>query len=119
MIDLDTSYTWTEADGHQTTVTPKVTDRTGAKGRVVSVRGLAPLLADRIDAITDPGERGHTLTVLSGAVIALRAEPKEFPGGVPTHTRMDGKVATTYVGTPALPADVVLDLAEQLHTQLI
>lgn len=119
MINLDVSYTWTEADGYERTVTPKVSDRTGRKGRVVSVKGLAPLLADRINAITDPGDRGHTLTVLSGAIIALRPDATDFAGGVQVFTRRDGRVSTTYTGTPDLPVDVVLDLAEQLHTQLI
>lgn len=119
MIDLNVSCTWTEADGYKRTVTPKVSDRTSPTGRVVSVRGLAPLLADRIDAITDAGNRVHTLTVLSGAVIALREEPKRFPGGITIHTRQDGRISTTYVGTPHLPVETVLDLAEQLRTQLI
>lgn len=118
-IDLTATYTWTEADGYERTVTPKVSDRTRSEGRVVSVRGLAPLLADYLDAITDPGDRGHTLTVLSGAVIALREQPKDFAGGVTVHTRMGGRISTTYVGTKDLPVEVVLDLAEQLYAQLI
>lgn len=119
MIDLNVTYTWTEADGYERTVTPKVSDRTGKRGRVVSVKGLAPLLADRIDAIADPGDRGHTLTVLSGAIIALRPDATDFAGGVQVFNRRDGRVSTTYTGTPHLPVDVVLDLAEQLHAQLI
>ncbi|MGP4027296.1 helix-turn-helix domain-containing protein [Actinomadura sp. 3N407] len=119
MIDLTGTFTWTEADGYERTVTPKVRDRARPDGRVVSISGLAPLLADRIDAIADDGDRGHALTVLSGAVIALREEPRKFAAGVTVHTRMDGRVSTTYVGTPDLPVDVVLDLAEQLHAQLV
>ena len=116
-ITLNGSYTWTEADGYETTVTTKVRDRTWADGRVVSISGLAPLLADRIDAITDAGDRGHTLTVLAGAVIALREEPAQFSSII--HARMGGRVATTYVGTTDLPVDVVLDLGERLYGQLI
>lgn len=119
MIDLTATYTWTEADGYENVVTTKVRDRDMATGRVVSVSGLAPLLADRIDAITDDGDRGHTLTVLTGAVIALREEPATFAGGVEVGTRMDGRVSTTYTGTADLPLDVVLDLGERLHGQLI
>lgn len=123
MIDLDASYTWTTWTGtrsEEITITPKVSDRTTVRGRIVSIKGLAPLLADHINAITDDGDRGHTLTVLSGATIALRdQEPDGFAAGVTIHTRMGGRVATTYTGTPDLPVDVVLDLGERLHAQLI
>lgn len=119
MINLDVSYTWTEADGTQTTVTPTIRDRVRPEGRIVTIIGLAPLLADHIDAIPDPGDRGHTLTVLSGATIGLADHPRQFATGMTIHTRMDGRVATSYVGTPHLPVDVVLDLGERLYRQLI
>lgn len=118
-IRIDGSYTWTEADGHVTTVTTKVRDRIRPEGRVVSVSGLAPLLADRIDAIADPGDRGHTLTVLAGAVIALTKHPREFTTGMVIHNRSGGRVSTTYEGTADLPVSVVLDLGEQLHKQVL
>lgn len=120
MVDLTATYTWTEPDGHQTTVAPKVRDKTRPDGRVVSVSGLAPLLADHLDAITDDGDRVHTLMTLAGAVIALREEPAKFASGVvKIHARMDGRVSTTYAGTAHLTVDQVLDLGERLHSQLI
>lgn len=118
MIDLTTTYTWTEADGYENTVTPKVSDRVRPTGRIVSVSGLAPLLASELDAIPE-ADRGHTLTVLTGAVIALREEPAGFAGGVQISSRLDGRVSTTYTGTPDLPVETVLDLGERLHAQLI
>lgn len=118
-IDLNATYTWTEPDGYQTAVTPKIRDRIRPTGRIVSISGLAPLLADHIDAITNDDDRIHALTILAGAVIALREDPESYAGGVPIHTRMDGRVSTTYVGAPGLPVDVVLDLGERLHAQLI
>lgn len=119
MINLNGTYTWTEADDHQTTVTTKVRDKQRPEGRVITVRGLAPLLADVIDAIEDEGDRVHTLTVLSGAVITLRDHPAEFAAGVTIHARDGGRIATTYTGTRHLAVDQVLDLAEALHAQLI
>jgi len=119
MIHLNGTYTWTEADGHQTTVTTKVRDKQSPEGRIITIRGLAPMLADVIDAIDDEGDRVHTLTVLSGAVITLRDHPTQFAAGVTIHTRDEGRIATTYTGTRHLPVDVVLDLAEALHAQLI
>lgn len=119
MIDLTATYTWTEPGGDVTAVTPKVRDRARATGRVVSISGLAPLLAAELDAIADEGARVHTLMTLSGAVIALREQPTAFAAGVPIGTRMDGRVSTTYTGTPDLTVDQVLDLGERLHAQLI
>lgn len=117
MIDLTATYTWTDPGCGAKTTTVKVADRTRRTGRVISVRGLAPLLAEQIDAIADEGDRVHTLIVLEGAVIALREDGSDRAGR--PGTAMDGRVHTSYVGTRHLPLETVLALGERLHAQLM
>jgi hypothetical protein len=118
MIDLTATYTYTPAGFPEPlTVTPTVKRRTSADGeRLTIIRGLAPLLADRIDAIADPGDRGHALTVLANASIVICDQAR--PGLADAHVREDGRLATTYAGTRSLPVEAVLDLAEQLRAAL-
>ncbi|MFC8723785.1 hypothetical protein [Streptomyces bacillaris] len=98
------------------TVTTRVRTREQDGMTITSVRGLAPLLADRIEAITDEGDRLHTLMQLSGARITISDTERDL--GTLVASRDGGRLATTYGGTSDLPTDVVLDLAEQIRTQL-
>lgn len=118
-LDLTATYTYGRPHGAgaaPTTITPKVRDRVRDGERVISVRGLAPLLADRIDAIADEGDRLHTLEALYSASITISDQPGEFDSLIAT--RDEGRLATTYQGTADLTRDDVLDLAERLRTQL-
>lgn len=124
-LDLTASYSytvdWGNGDGPETeTITPKVKARTRNGVTLTSITGLAPLLADRIDAIAELGDRLHTLTVLQGATVGFTDEEEgqgEFAGGGVT-SRDNGRLRTTYAGTRDLPIDVVLDLGERLRAQL-
>lgn len=116
-LDLTATYTVTyPGDTTPTVITPTVRTRDRDGVQITTVRRLAPLLAGRIDRITDEGDRLHTLTVLASAVIAIR--PDSDPDGDTGQTRDHGRLATTYPGTRDLPVSVVLDLAEQLRTTL-
>lgn len=116
-LDLTATYTVTyPGDTTPTVITPVVRTRDRDGVQITTVRRLAPLLAGRIDRITDEGDRLHTLTVLAAAVIAIR--PDSDPDGDTGQTRDHGRLATTYPGTRDLPVSVVLDLAEQLRTTL-
>ncbi|MFJ8677287.1 hypothetical protein [Streptomyces sp. NPDC093589] len=116
-IDLSATYTISDGPSAGTVVTPKVRTRERNGHTVTIIRGLAPLLADRIDAIADLGNRLHALEVLASACIVFSDEEGEFyTGGI--SSRDNGRLRTTYAGTPDLPVDVVLDLGEQLRTQL-
>lgn len=118
-VDLTTTYTYTPVGGRgPVTITPKIKTRTSADGdQLTSIRHIIPLLADRIDAITDEGDRLHTLEVLSGASIVLCPTPRDIDGGLVT-TRDEGRIATTYAGTRHISIDDVLDLGEQIRTHL-
>lgn len=97
----------------------KIRNRNGVT--ITSVRDFAPLLADKIDAITDEGDRLHTLTVLARSVIAIRDQAMEDDerGTLGYETFSDyGRLATTYAGTPDLPIETVLELAAQIRATL-
>lgn len=120
MLDLDATYTYTHdlGDGPEAfTITPKIHVRERSGAVITSIGGLHALLADRIDAITDLGDRLHTITVLGGARIVI-SDTALKPGMLSISSRDDGRIRTTYTGTRDLPVDAVLDLAEQLRTQL-
>jgi hypothetical protein len=117
VLDLTATYTITEGPRAGTTITPKVRTRVRDGYTVTTVRGLAPLLADRIDAITDLGDRLHTLEVLMGAGITITDETGDFFTDM-ISARDNGRLATQYAGTRDLPVDAVLDLAEQICATL-
>jgi hypothetical protein len=121
-VDLTATYTVTYPGWDTPSViTPKLRTRTRDGVQVTTVRGLAPLLASRIDAIADEGERLHALTALSSAVIAIRSEADEVAreGAYGYTTYRDyGRLSTNYQGTGQLPVSVVLDLAERLRAAL-
>lgn len=117
-MDLEATYTYTPVGGRTRTITPKIRTRTTADGEIItSIRHIIPLLADKIDAITDEGDRAHTLEILSGASITLSDTAGEFFDR-DISTRDSGRIATTYVGTKHVTTDDVLDLAEAIRTHL-
>lgn len=108
-------------DTQPTAITPKIRIRERDGVRITTIRDLAPLLADLTDGITDQGDRGHTLEVLAGAVIAIRdrADETDEAGTLGYTTYRDyGRLSTTYHGTRDLPVSAVLDLADRLRTTL-
>ncbi|HEY5834918.1 hypothetical protein [Streptomyces sp.] len=117
-VNLNATYTYTPAgETRPGTISPRIKTRTTRSGiTLTSIDRIAPLLADRIDAIEDEGDRLHTLTVLEGARIVIADQPR--PGFDPATVRDEGRLATTYRGTRDLPISVVLDLAEQIRTAL-
>ncbi|MFD3908830.1 hypothetical protein ACFXOL_21040 [Streptomyces californicus] len=120
MIDLNGTYTYATPDFPEpsTTVTTRVRTRQRDGMTITTVRGLAPLLLDHINAITDEGDRRHTLELLWGSVIAISDTERPDLGPTPAATRQGGRISTTYTGTRALPAAVVLDLAARIRDQL-
>ncbi|WP_326681685.1 hypothetical protein [Streptomyces sp. NBC_01237] len=117
MIDLTATYTITDGPEAGTVINAKVRTRERDGATITSVRGIAALLADRIDAIADPGDRFHTLAHLGGATIAISDTDTQVTTNM-ISSRDNGRIRTTYQGTRALPVDVVLDLAEQIREQL-
>lgn len=99
----------------------RITTRQRAGMTITSIAQIAPLLADRTNAITDEGNRLHTLVVLGTARIYLRSIGDENTAtgkDAASSWREFGQVATDYIGTPDLPVSAVLDLAEQIRTAL-
>lgn len=114
-LDLTSAYTYTDPwNGLPVTITPDI--RTRARTGITTIKGLAPLLAEHLDAITDEGDRLHALMVLERSAITISAEPRDLMR--PHCTRDAGRIATTYDGAKGLPVDVVLDLGERLRGQL-
>jgi hypothetical protein len=120
VIDLTATYTFTHAgDTEPTTITPTVKRRTTSDGAsLITVSGLAPLFADRFDAISDDGDRIHALTVFRSARIVISDTYDADWDGDP-QAREGGQLRTTYRGGAAgITVDDVLGLAAQLRTQL-
>ncbi|MFE7665607.1 hypothetical protein [Streptomyces celluloflavus] len=104
-----------------TTIAPAIKHRTARTTgeHLTTVTGLAPLLAGHIDAITDEGNRLHTLVVLHSARIVLSdRETDDWPATGLVKVRHGGRLRTDYPGTPHLPVSAVLDVAEQLYAQM-
>lgn len=118
-LDLNASYTYATPGFPEPTetVTTRVNTRERNGMTITSIRGLAPLLTDRIEAIADEGNRLHTLMELSTARIVISDTVRDDLGSL-VATRDSGRLSTTYTGTRDLPVPVVLDLAEQIRTQL-
>lgn len=119
-IDLSASYTWTPAGASEAvTLTPAVNTRVKPGGTFTTVRNLAPLLADQINAIQDESARLHTLTVLSGAQIVFCDTPEDGEPLISGVTFLDrGQVRIQYQGTSDLTVQTVADLAFKLRAQL-
>ncbi|MEV4784048.1 helix-turn-helix domain-containing protein [Streptomyces tuirus] len=120
VIDLTAVYTATLIPGEPpTTITPVVKRRsTPHAGNTISVSGLAPLFADRFDAITNEGDRAAALTIFRSARIVISDVHDADWDGDP-QAREGGQLRTTYRGGVArITVEDVLDLAAQLRTQL-
>ncbi|MFE2563094.1 helix-turn-helix domain-containing protein [Streptomyces mirabilis] len=120
MIDLTATYTITLiADQGPITITPTVKRRTTPHaGNIIRISGIVPLLADRIDTITDFGDRAHAVTVLQNASIVI-TDTYNAAWDREAGARDGGQLRTTYRGEiPQVSIDDILDLAAQLRTQL-
>lgn len=122
VIDLTATYTTHDLrTGALVTITPTVKTRTRGGATITTIRGLAPLLADKIDAITDEAQRLHTVQALHTASITISDHADETSAegtdGI-TAWRDHGRLLTGYQGTSSLPIEAVLDLAENLRTHL-
>jgi hypothetical protein len=120
MIDLNATYTAALIPGEApTTITPTVKRRsTPHAGNIIKVTGLAALFADRFNAIADFGDRLHALTVFQTAQIVISDQYDASWDGAP-QARESGQLRTTYRGgIPSITVDDILDIAEQIRTQL-
>lgn len=117
VINLNATYTYTPVgDTEPITLTPIIKTRTTREGlTLTTIRRLAPLLAATIDAITDEKARNHTLTVLAGASLAISDQPRPHDN---ITDRDEGRISTSYFGTRDLTVSTVLDLGEQIRTDL-
>lgn len=119
VIDLTATYTGILIPGEdQRTFTTQVKERTTPDGeRLISVRGLIPLFADQLDAITDEGDRIHALNVLHGKSIVI-SDQYDADWDNAREAREGGQLRTTYRGgVPGITVADVLDLAAHLRTQ--
>jgi hypothetical protein len=118
-IDLNATYTANLPGEGLATITPVVKRRsTPHAGNIIKVSGLAPIFADRFDAITDEGDRMHALTVFQRATIVI-SDQHDADWDSDPQAREGGQIRTTYQGgIPGITVDDVLDLAAQLRTQL-
>ncbi|MFD5491567.1 helix-turn-helix domain-containing protein [Streptomyces sp. NPDC127091] len=93
--------------------------RTKPTGETLTkVTGYSALLADKLAHHTDAGDRIHAANALDQTVIILSDTPDTDWDGEPG-ARHAGTVRTSYRGGAAgITVDDVLDLAEQLRTQL-
>lgn len=121
-MDLNASYTYDD-DGDPCTESPWIKTWYDERNKVTvtHVYRYFPLLADRIDAITDDGARKFTLLRLirSGLWLVDRGHRTTATGSYGGDVwREYGCVATSYQGTPHLSIDDVLDLGEAIRAEL-
>jgi len=121
-IGLTATYTYADpAHTEPTTVTPTVKTRTRKTGFTwTTITGLAPLFADRLNAITDEGDRIHAAILLQTSQITITDQiedgPDEIVNGIAFLDR--GRLRVKHQSTRHIPMDAVIDLAKQLRTQL-
>lgn len=97
------------------TVKRRTVRRTGANTIVIS--SLAPLFADRFNAITDDGDRAHALNVFASAIIVI-SDQADGDWADDPQAREDGRLRTSYRGDiPGIAIADVLDVAAQIRTQ--
>jgi hypothetical protein len=115
-MDLNATYTYIRVGETQPwTISPRIKTRERNGITITSIDRYTALLADKIDAIEDEGDRLQTLTVLEGSRIYISDQPRDLTTAT---TRDEGRIATDYRGTRHLPVSVVLDLAEQIRAAL-
>lgn len=121
-IDLNATYT-ANIPGYDgpVTMTPTVKRRKlrfAPTGEKITISDMAPLFADRFDAIADEGDRLHALIIFRQAIIVIFDSYNTDWEGHPL-AREGGRLRTTYQGDiPGISVDDVLDLAAQIRTQL-
>jgi len=93
--------------------------RTRPTGETITrVTGFSPLLADKLNAIADAGDRAHAATVLDQTAIVLSDSPDTGWDEEP-NARHAGLSRTTYTGSlPTITVADVLDLADAIRAQL-
>lgn len=103
-------------DLNSTTIKRRTVRRTGAN--IVSISDYAPLLADKLSDIADDGDRAHAVNVLLPTVIVISdIADADWDGDL--QARDNGRLRTSYRGgIPQITVADVLDLAEQIRTQL-
>ena len=85
---------------------------------ITRVTNLPALLADKLDHIPDAGDRAHAATLIERANIVISDTPDTGWDEEP-NARHAGQVRTTYRGgIPQITVADVLDLADQIRTQL-
>ncbi|MCX4885920.1 hypothetical protein [Streptomyces sp. NBC_00847] len=96
-----------------------VKTRTRPSGETITrITNLPALLADQLNEIPDAGDRAHAATILERASIVISDTPDAGWDEEP-NARHAGQLRTTYRGeVPQITVDDVLDLAEQIRTQL-
>lgn len=99
--------------------TATIKTRTRPTGETITrVTDMAALLTNKLDEIADAGDRAHAATILDRASIIISDTPDSGWDSEP-NARNAGLVRTTYRGEiPQVTVDDVLDLAEQIRTQL-
>lgn len=120
MIDLTATYTGILIPGeNQRTFTTQVKERTTPDGEhLTTVRGLIPLFADQLNAITDDGDRIHALNVLHGKSIVI-SDQSDADWDNAREARDGGQLRTTYRGgIPGITVADVLDFATRIRAQL-
>lgn len=85
---------------------------------ITRVTNLPALLADKLDRIPDAGDRAHAVTFIERVCIVISDTPDAGWDEEP-NARHAGQVRTTYRGgIPQITVADVLDLADQIRTQL-
>jgi hypothetical protein len=85
---------------------------------ITTVSGFSPLLADKLNALTDAGDRAHAANILDQTVIILSDTPDTDWDGEPG-ARNAGLSRTSYRGSAGVvTVDDVLDLADAIRAQL-
>ncbi|WP_329472688.1 helix-turn-helix domain-containing protein [Streptomyces sp. NBC_01723] len=117
-VTINLAGTYTHADTTVTTTTKTRTRKTGYTWTTIT--GLAPLFADRLNAITDDGDRTATLIALTGSQITITDQIEEGPDEIVNGIAFldQGRLRIKHQPTAAIPMDTVIDLAKQIRAQL-
>ncbi|CAM5392182.1 hypothetical protein STENM36S_05038 [Streptomyces tendae] len=117
-VTINLTGTYTHAD---ITATATVKTRTRKNGSTwTTITGLAPLFADRLNAITHEGDRTATLIALTGSQITITDQIEDGPDEIVNGIAFldQGRLRVKHQSTAAIPMEAVIDLAKQIRTQL-
>lgn len=122
MLDLAASITLPAANQYEgpQTYTPTIKERTNRRtnAHMTTVTNWFPLVADKLNSITDEGARIHAMNILATTSIVICDTPDADWAGDP-QAREDGQLRTSYTGNvPQVTIADALDLAAQIRTQL-